>query len=62
MNPGTETAQISFDPQKTDIKEINQTLEPLGYSLSDLQHSETMKNMEHDHSAHNMNHESMETE
>lgn len=35
VNPGTETAELSFDPQKTDIKAINQTIEPLGYSFSD---------------------------
>ncbi len=62
MNPGTETALLNFDPKMTDIKEMNQVLAPLGYSFSDTQHSETTKNMEHDHSIHGMNHESMEAE
>lgn len=62
VNPGTETALLTFDPQKTDIKEMNQTLAPLGYSFSDTENSEIMMDREHDHSAHDMSHEAMETE
>ena len=61
VNPGTEKAKISFDPQKTDINGMNQILKPLGYSFSDTESSEMM-NMGHDHSMHDMNHESMEAE
>ena len=61
VNPGTEKAELSFDPQKTSIHEMNKTLEPLGYSFSDTEIPEIM-NMGHDHSMHDMNHESMESE
>ncbi len=62
VNPGTETALLDFDPQKTDIKKMNQVLEPLGYSFSDAENIEKIMNTEHDHSAHDMNHEVMEVE
>jgi Cu+-exporting ATPase len=62
VNPGTETALLDFDPQKTDIKKMNQVLEPLGYSFSDTENSEKIMNTEHDHSAHDINHEVMEVE
>lgn len=62
VNPGTEKADINFDPQKTNINVMNQTLEPLGYSFSDTENHEVMS-MRHDHnSMHDMNHESMEAE
>lgn len=61
MNPGTEKAAIVFDPQKTDIRNINQVLEPLGYSLSDTETFETPR-IEDDHSMHNESHESLESE
>lgn len=61
VNPGTEKAKISFDPKKTDINDMNQILEPLGYSLSDTESPEVM-DMKHDHSMRDMNHESMEAE
>jgi copper chaperone CopZ len=62
VNPGTEKAVLSFDPQKTNISTMNQTLEPLGYSFSDTENPEVMS-MGHDHSGmHDMNHESMEAE
>ena len=41
---------------------MNQVLEPLGYSFSDTEHSEKIMNTEHDHSAHDINHEVMEVE
>lgn len=62
INPGTETALLDFDPQKTDIKKMNQELEPLGYSFSDIENNEKIMNTEHDHSAHDANHEAMEVE
>ena len=58
VNPGTETAELSFDPQKTDIKAMNQMIEPLGYSFSDTESNEVMS-MEHDHSGHDMSQESL---
>ncbi|MBP7822838.1 copper-translocating P-type ATPase [Candidatus Gracilibacteria bacterium] len=62
VNPGTETALLDFDPQKTNIKKMNQALEPLGYSFSDAENSEKIMNTEHDHSPHDANHEAMEVE
>ncbi len=41
---------------------MNQTLAPLGYSFSDTENSEKMIDREHNHSAHNMSYEVMETE
>src|SRR3989339_1917050 len=33
VNYGTETAKISFDPQKTSPQALSRQIEPLGYSL-----------------------------
>ena len=41
---------------------MNQVLEPLGYSFSDIENNEKSMNTEHDHSAHDVNHEAMEVE
>jgi len=39
VNPGTESASIAFDESKTSIKSLNNTLEPLGYTLNENDHS-----------------------
>ncbi len=36
VNPGTENAKISFDTNKTNAEQFNQKLEPLGYSLHNM--------------------------
>lgn len=41
---------------------MNQVLEPLGYSFSGTENNEKSMNTEHDHSAHDANHEAMEVE
>jgi Cu+-exporting ATPase len=44
VNPGTESAKISFDINKTNPEKLNEKLEPLGYSLViPVEHD--MKNM-----------------
>ncbi|PIR68306.1 copper-translocating P-type ATPase [Candidatus Nomurabacteria bacterium CG10_big_fil_rev_8_21_14_0_10_35_16] len=33
VNPGTESAKISFDEEKTNVENFNKKLEPLGYTI-----------------------------
>ncbi len=48
VNPGTESAKISFDESKTNGEALNKKLEPLGYSFVIPASSAAM-----DHSSHN---------
>lgn len=62
VNPGTETALLDFDPQKTDIKKMNQELEPLGYSFSDVENIEKIMNDDYIRRTHDTNNEFIEIE
>ena len=33
VNPGTETAKISFDAEKTNVEKLSEKIEPIGYTL-----------------------------
>jgi Cu2+-exporting ATPase/Cu+-exporting ATPase len=54
VNVGTQKAQLSFDPQKVTISQMNAEIGKLGYELMDTQHDLTdMKMSDHsNHSAH----------
>lgn len=58
VNFATEKAHISFDPEKTSLKEMNEQITPLGYELEDhASHemqtkSHDMSGMMTDHSEH----------
>lgn len=51
VNPGTETAKISYDDSKTSPEHLSSLIEPLGYSLS-LPTATSMGMSESEHAAH----------
>lgn len=52
VNYGTEKAKISFDPSKTNPRELSKYIEPLGYSLEVPTTAEEMGMSESEHAAH----------
>lgn len=53
VNYGTEKAQVTFDPQKVTIPQMNNEIDKLGYSLMDT--SKPMEGMDHSmHAGHDM--------
>jgi P-type Cu+ transporter len=55
VNPGTETAKISFDENKVTREEFNKKIEPLGYSMISDSHEMSAKEMgmnENEHAEH----------
>lgn len=55
VNIGTEKAKVSFDPQKTSVHEMNETIGKLGYSLVARDHTHDHTRMDHSwHEGHDM--------
>jgi len=59
VNPGTESAKISYDPAKTNPRALSEKIEPLGYSLalpaadtSDVPTAQEMGMSEDEHRVH----------
>ena len=52
VNYGTEKAKVSFDPSKTNPRDLSKHIEPLGYSLEIPVTAEEMGMSESEHSAH----------
>ena len=52
VNPGTETAKISYDEAKTSPEHLSKKIEPLGYSLAMPQSAAEMGMSESEHTAH----------
>lgn len=46
---GTEKIKLEYDPQKTNVGEMNKVIEPIGYKIGEDQHHENHNQMEHDH-------------
>lgn len=52
VNPVTETAKIVFDEKKTNLKNLSQRIEPLGYSfIIDSEIGDDSPEIDHDHGA-----------
>ena len=52
VNPGTEKAKISFDPQKTNPQNLSKQIEPLGYSLDISKTADEMGMTADEHAEH----------
>ena len=52
VNPGTETAKISFDAEKTSVQKLSEKIEPIGYSLVVPESAAAMGMSESEHMAH----------
>ncbi len=52
VNYGTETAKITFNPSKTNPRELSKHIEPLGYSLNVPSTAEEMGMSPSEHAAH----------
>lgn len=52
VNYGTETAKLSFDASKIDVKNLSKKIEPLGYSLIMPRTASEMGMSESEHAAH----------
>ena len=52
VNYGTEKAKVSFDPAKTNPRDLSKHIEPLGYSLEVPMTAEEMGMSESEHAAH----------
>ncbi len=52
VNYGTEKANISFDPSKTNPHDLSKHIEPLGYSLEVASSAQEMGMSESEHAAH----------
>ncbi len=52
VNPGTETAKISYDEAKTNPHRLSKKIEPLGYSLAAQPSAADMGMSESEHAAH----------
>ncbi len=52
VNPGTETAKISYDEAKTNPHRLSKKIEPLGYSLANQPSAADMGMSESEHAAH----------
>ncbi len=51
VNYGTETAKLSFDSSKTDVQQLSQKIEPLGYTFS-MPTAASMSMSESEHAGH----------